>query len=450
MTRPLGSFGRVNPPATRVMPVHEAIGILKAAGAVPAMTMLPYGNGRSNGDSCQNRDGAVVDMRALDRIRDFDPELGLLTAEAGVLLSDVIAHAAPFGFFPAVVPGTRFVTVGGAIANDVHGKNHHRRGTFGCHVESLELMRSDGKVYRCSRDDNAGLFAATLGGMGLTGIILSATLRLMRVPALDVAEQVTPLAGLDQYFDLAEAADAANEYAVAWIDQLATGRNAGRGLLLTGNHAPEPATARRPAGRKSVPFQPPVNVLNRPFLSVFNAAYRWSRSRQAGVHTTAWEKFFFPLDGVRDWNRLYGPKGLFQHQSVIPPEAARRTIPALLHAAREAGQGSFLTVLKRFGAAPSPGMLSFPRPGYTLTLDFPNRGAGTLALLDELDAITIAAGGAVNPYKDARMSAATFGASFPNWERLEAVRDPVFMSSFWQRTAMRLKTHDDVTLRAAE
>lgn len=449
MTMPLGSFGRTSPPAMRVMPADQAIDALKGAKAAK-VSMLAYGNGRSYGDSCLNKDGAVVDMRGLNRIRSFDPDNGLLTAEAGVLLFDVIARAAPHGYFPAVVPGTRFVTIGGAIANDVHGKNHHRRGTFGCHVESLELLRSDGKVHACSRDRNARLFAATIGGMGLTGIILSATVRLMRVAALDVAERVTPFAGLGDYFDRAEEADAENEYAVAWIDQLATGRKAGRGLLLTGNHAAGPTPARRGGRTKSVPFQPPVNVLNRPFLMAFNAAYRWSRSREPGVQTTGWEKFFFPLDGVRDWNRLYGPKGLYQHQSVVPEGAARRTIPAMLQAARDAGQGSFLTVLKRFGTIRSPGLLSFPRPGYTLTLDFPNRGARTLALLDELDAITLASGGAVNPYKDARMPAETFEASFPDWQGLEALRDPAFMSSFWQRTAMRLKTREVAQLRAAE
>ncbi len=449
MTEVLGSFGRANPRAARVMPVREAIDLLKNSGAEPA-SLLAYGNGRSYGDSCQNADGAVVDMRPLDRIHGFDPEKGLLIADAGVLLSDVIAHAAPHGFFPAVVPGTRFVTLGGAIANDVHGKNHHRRGTFGRHVESLELLRSDGRVHSCSRDRNARLFAATIGGMGLTGIILSATIRLMRVASLDVAERVVPFDGLDGYFDRAEEADAANEYAVAWIDQLATGRRVGRGLLLTGNHAPQALAPRKHSRARAVPFQPPFNVLNRPFLMAFNAAYRLGRTRRTGVRTTGWEKFFFPLDGVRDWNRLYGPKGLFQHQSVIPDEAARRVVPELLAAARAAGQGSFLTVLKRFGAIGSPGLLSFPRPGYTLTLDFPNRGSPTLALLDRLDAITVAAGGAVNPYKDARMSPATFGASFPVWEELEALRDPAFMSSFWQRTAMRLAASAEGCLRAAE
>jgi FAD/FMN-containing dehydrogenase len=450
MSPALGSFGRTSPPTQRVMQAGEAIAVLKGGTAGPAM-MLPYGNGRSYGDSCQNQDGLVVDMRALDGIESFDPQTGLIVAQAGVLLSQIIDLAAPHGFFPAVVPGTRFVTLGGAIANDVHGKNHHRRGTFGCHVEAIELLRSDGRTYTCTRTANARLFAATIGGMGLTGLILSATIRLMRVGSIDVIEEVAAFGSLDDYFDRAEDADRVNEYAVAWIDQLARGGAAGRGLLLTGNHAPAGQHApSRPAGTRRVPFQPPVNLLSRPFLTAFNAAYRWSRGRRPGPQLTGCGTFFFPLDGVRDWNRLYGPKGLFQHQSVIPAEAARRTVPVLLHAARQAGQGSFLTVLKRFGDVRSPGMLSFPRPGYTLTLDFPNRGAATLSLLAELDAITVAAGGGVNPYKDARMSAATFGASFPDWQRLEHMRDPAFMSSLWARTAMRLRTRGHASLRAAE
>jgi FAD/FMN-containing dehydrogenase len=185
--------------------------------------------------------------------------------------------------------------------------------------------------------------------------------------------------------------------------------------------------------------QPPFNVLNRPFLTAFNAAYRWKKGKSAVPRQAGYQGFFFPLDGVRDWNRLYGPRGLFQHQSVVPEEKARRIVPALLEAARRAGQGSFLTVLKRFGGVRSPALLSFPRPGYTLTLDFPNRGERTLRLLAELDRIAVEAGGAVNPYKDARMGPETFAASFPQWQRLEALRDPAFISSFWARTAKRLE-----------
>lgn len=449
MSAPYQSFGMATPAASRFMPAAEAIVQLKAGGVRPG-ALLAYGNGRSYGDTCQNHGGAVVDMRSLNRLLKFDPETGLVEADAGVMLSEIIAHAAPFGFFPAVVPGTQFVTLGGAVANDVHGKNHHRRGTFGCHVEALTLLRSDGRTYRCSASDNPRLFWATIGGMGLTGLILSVSMRLMRVPSLDIVEKAVPFAGLDAYFDLAPAADEANEYAVAWIDQLAGGRRAGRGILFTGNHAEHgQRVASQDGSRFSVPFQPPLTVLNRPFLKVFNAAYRWRKGRPES-HQTGYQGFFFPLDGVRDWNRLYGPKGLFQHQSVLPEDAARETVRTLLAAARKAGQGSFLTVLKRFGSVRSPALLSFPRPGYTLTLDFPNRGEATLRLLAELDRITVDAGGAVNPYKDARMSAETFEASFPEWQRLETLRDPAFLSDFWARTAMQLAARRTAAPQAAE
>jgi FAD/FMN-containing dehydrogenase len=400
--------------------------------------MLAIGNMRSYGDTCMNSGGATADMRQMNRIISFDPDTGVLTAEAGVMLSDIIAEAAPHGYFPAVVPGTQFVTLGGAIANDVHGKNHHRRGTFGRHVIGFEVLRSDGTVTACDATRNADLFATTIGGMGLTGMILRATIQLMRVSSVDVSETVTPFASLDGYFDMAEAADAENEYAVAWVDQLASGKNTGRGVLLTGNHAEAGDAAKIVAGASfGVPIQPPVNLLNRPFLMAFNFAYRSAKSAKRHKRST-YNSFFFPLDGVRDWNRLYGPHGLHQHQSVIPDDAARSAIPDMFAAAHRAGQGSFLTVLKRFGDIASPGLMSFPRPGYTLTLDFPNRGRSTLALLSELDRIAIDAGGAVNPYKDARMSAETFAASFPDWRALEAERDPAFMSDFWQRTAMQL------------
>jgi len=429
------SFGRTFPPAARAVDADQAVRTLLERRPL-GQPMLAVGNMRSYGDSCLNAEGVVADMRGMDRILSFDPATGLLTAETGATLEEIIARVAPDGFFPAVVPGTQFVTLGGAIANDVHGKNHHRRGTFGCHVVSLDLLRSDGEVRHCTPAQNPALFAATIGGMGLTGVILRATIRLMPVASLDIDEVVTPFRSLGEYFDLADEADARNEYAVAWVDQLAAGRNAGRGLLLTGNHAGDKSPPR--SGRAlAVPFQPPVNVLNRPFLKAFNLAYRTAKSISRAKRS-GYRGFFFPLDGVRDWNRLYGPRGLHQHQSVVPFDTGRVAIPAMLEAARAAGQGSFLTVLKRFGDVPSPGLFSLPRPGYTLTLDFPNRGASTLALLERLDAIAVEAGGAINPYKDARMSAATFEASFPNWRALEQLRDPAFMSDFWRRTAMAL------------
>ncbi|MBX3576955.1 MAG: FAD-binding oxidoreductase [Rhizobiaceae bacterium] len=441
-------FGRVNPPSRRVLAADEAIALLRSRNAQPA-SILGHGNGRSYGDSCLNGRGWVADMKSMNRILTFDPDTGVLEAEAGVMLADIIAYAAPLGFFPPVVPGTEFVTLGGAIANDVHGKNHHRRGSFGRHVESMTILRSDGRVHRLIPLMSSRLFEATIGGMGMTGLILTATIRLMRVTSPDVVEQVTPFRDLREFFDLAPQADARNEYAVAWVDQLASGSDAGRGLLITGNHAPASATPPQGRGRPlRVPFQPPFTVLNRPVLTAFNAAYRWSKTRNGAPHRTGYRPFFFPLDGVRDWNLLYGPRGLYQHQSAVSEEAGPRAIPALLAAARDAGQGSFLTVLKRFGSLRSPGILSFPRAGYTLTLDFPNRGKRTLDLLARLDRITIDAGGAVNPYKDARMAAETFAASFPDWRIVEAARDPAFMSDFWARTAGKLAAREPMPAAA--
>ncbi|MCV0397913.1 MAG: FAD-binding oxidoreductase [Rhizobiaceae bacterium] len=432
------SFGLARRGRENGLPAPDAVALLEKGAVMPG-GLLAYGNGRSYGDSCLNDAGMLADMRGMDRILGFDPATGIIEVEAGVMLWDLVARAAVHGYFPPVLPGTRFVTVGGAIANDVHGKNHHRRGTFGCHVEELVLLRSDGRRLTCSATDNPELFSATIGGMGLTGLILSAKLKLMPVGSAGIVQTVRPFPALDAYLDMAEQADADNEYAVAWIDQLATGRKAGRGLLITGNHAEGgPVQALGANTRLSVPFQPPVTVLGRPFLTIFNEAYFQAKRRQATPRTVGPLGFFFPLDGARHWNRLYGPDGLFQHQSVISFETARTALPALLEATREAGQASFLTVLKRFGRVASPGLLSFPRPGYTLTLDFPNRGRATLDLLARLDRITVDAGGAVNPYKDARMNAATFEASFPHWRRLERLRDPAFLSDFWRRTAMAL------------
>lgn len=445
------SFGHLTESRREVLSAGEAAALLRTDTVAPD-SMLGFGNGRSYGDSCQNSNGVLVDMRCRNQILAFDPATGVLEAEAGVFLSDIIEFAVPHGFFPPVVPGTKYVTLGGAIANDIHGKNHHRRGTFGCHVLSLRLLRSDGTEYECSRAKNRNLLAATVGGMGLTGLVTTATIRLMKVSSLEIEETVTPIGSLNDYFDLAADADDANEYAVAWIDQLASGRREGRGLLLTGNHSRGRINGSH-TSRKSllaVPVQPPLNLLNRPFVRMFNTVYRLAKSRGNARRFSSYTSFFFPLDGVANWNRLYGPRGLVQHQSVIPEAEARRAIPTLMRAAREAGDASFLTVLKRFGGLASPGILSFPRPGYTLTLDFAFCGPATVDLLQKLNRITVEAGGAVNPYKDAHMSAETFAASFPAWPDLEVWRDPAFMSDFWSRTAMELPAKQLPLLEAAE
>lgn len=403
-------------------------------------TWLAFGNGRSYGDSCHNDRGMLIDCRSANRILGFDEATGTLTCEPGLLLDDILAFAIPRGYFLPVTPGTRYVSVAGAIANDVHGKNHHRRGTFGMHIEQFKLLRSDGQSLICTPDDNGDYFAATLGGMGLTGLITEATIRLMKVGSPDIRQRSFRFDRLDDYFDHFKAFDEAHEYAVAWIDQLARGRHFGRGILMGGDHAEAAESkAKQPgAPRISVPFTPPVNLINTASLRVFNELY--FRKHKAGEHTqtVSWSGYFYPLDAIGNWNRLYGPRGLYQHQSVYPEERGHDTTVRLMECAQRHGHASFLTVLKRFGPARSPGLLSFPKPGFTLTLDFSNQGPRTLKLLDALDDIVMDAGGAVNPYKDGRMGPETFAASFPNWRALETLRDPAMVSDFWRRTAMVL------------
>ncbi len=401
-------------------------------------SLLPFGNGKSYGDSCHNDAGTLLDNRNHKDVLEFNPETGVLRAQTGILLCDILEHILPHGWFLPVTPGTQFVTLGGAIANDVHGKNHHRAGTFGRHVNCFEIARSDFGTQICSPDRHSELFDATIGGLGLTGNITWAELRLMKVASADIDQQIIRFSNLENYFALAGEADRNNEYSVAWIDSHATGRGFGRGLLLNGNHADNGnLTYQVSKPRISVPFTPPFSLINGLALRAFNQLYYHKQRKVESNDRVACSSYFYPLDGIGNWNRLYGPKGLYQHQCALPVENAETVVADLLKACQKAGQGSFLTVLKRFGNVPSPGLLSFPREGFTLTLDFPNSGARTLALMHQLDQITVQAGGAVNPYKDARMSAVTYQASFPRWQELERLRDPVLMSDFWRRVTLK-------------
>jgi len=411
-----------------------APGAWMAAPAPQRGLVLAHGNGRSYGDSCLNDGGRLIMARQLDRVLSFDRESGLVTCEAGVLLDDLLKLAVPAGWFPPVTPGTCFVTIGGALANDVHGKNHHRAGTFGRHVRAFELIRSNGERLTCAPDINAALFAATIGGMGLTGLITQVTLQLMPVASAEMMQETIPFDGLDAFFAIAAQSDATHDYTVAWIDALAGGSGLGRGVFFRANHAP---ASRQPPSRprRSLPFpvRPPIPLINGVTLRAFNLLYRAMQPRSAEPRRIAYRPFFYPLDRVRNWNRAYGPGGLRQFQCAIPMAHARDGVEEMLRRTQAAGEASFLTVLKLFGDVPSPGMMSFPLAGATLTLDFPNRGARTERLLDQLDAIALAAGGRVNPYKDARMSRATFEASFPRWRDFAAHIDPGFSSSFWRR-----------------
>lgn len=396
--------------------------------------VLVYGNGRSYGDSCLNDGGSLIAGYRLDQIISFDREAGLITCEAGVLLDRILELAVPQGWFLPVTPGTAFVTVAGALANDVHGKNHHRAGTFGRHIRAFELVRSDGSRLTCAPDLNAELFAATIGGMGLTGLITQLTLQLMPIASAEMSQEAIHFDSLVRFFEIAAESDAGYDYTVAWVDALADGAGFGRGVFFRANHAPGSAGAPVRAPR-SLPFplMPPFPLINRLTLRGFNMLYRAMQPRSPAPQRIPYRPFFYPLDRVRNWNRAYGPKGLRQFQCAVPMAQAREAVEEMLRRTLAAGEASFLTVLKLFGAVPSPGLMSFPIPGATLTLDFPHRGERTLKLLDELDRVAIAAGGRVNPYKDARMSPQTFAASFPHWRDFARHVDPGFSSSFWRR-----------------
>jgi FAD/FMN-containing dehydrogenase len=395
-------------------------------------SVLPYGCGRSYGDSCLNDGGLLLDVRRLDRLIAFDAEAGLLRCEAGVTLAEILALIVPHGWFLPVVPGTRWVSVGGAIANDIHGKNHHRAGTFGAHVTRLELLRSTGERIVCAPDD--ALFQATVGGLGLTGLVTWAEIRLKPIVGSGIAMERIRFPGLDAFFELA-AEDHAFEYTVAWVDCLARGSRLGRGIYMRGDHAPLDGPAPSPLGaaRLTVPVDAPAGLLNRVTLALFNEAYYRGQLGSRRRSVVPYAPFFFPLDGVGDWTRLYGPQGFVQYQCVVPGAPAAGPIRTIFERIARSGEPASLGVLKRFGAARSPGMLSFPREGTTLAVDFAVRGTRPFALLDDLDAIVREAGGAVYPAKDARMSPESFRAFFPQLDRFRPHQDPKFSSSFWRR-----------------
>ena len=396
-------------------------------------SLLVFGNGRSYGDVCLNEGGVLLLSKSLNRMVMFDESSGRLTCESGVLLKDILDVCVPKGWFLPVVPGTQYVTVGGAIANDVHGKNHTAEGTFGHHVLQFELLRSDGERKVCSLTSHPDWFKATIGGLGLTGVITWAELQLQPVPSSYVRCQTKRFGNIDEYWDMNLTALQEWHYNVAWIDCLAKGRAIGRGLLTSANHSLSPG-GRAPWRERELcfPLTPPVSLVNLPSLKAFNTFYYY-KPISPGVVFQHYAPYFFPLDGIRDWNRMYGKKGFYQYQCVVPKLVEKEAIKALLKVISQYQDGSFLAVLKSFGNKTSAGLLSFPKEGSTLALDFPNRGSRTLKLLRALDDVVKDAGGALYPAKDARMSGSLFRDSFPNYEIFQSFIDPRFCSSFWRR-----------------
>lgn len=377
--------------------------------------LIARGNGRSYGDSAIST-AATVDMRNFNRMVAFEPVSGRLIAEAGVMLGDIVTTFLPRGWFPMVTPGTKFVTLGGAIAADVHGKSHHKDGSFRSCVEWVDVMGPDGAVVRCSTHDNVALFDRTLGGMGLTGIVLRAEIRLRSVETAWIRQTTIAAPDLKAAMAAFEAAHDAT-YSVAWIDCLGTGATLGRSLVMLGEHAvradllPQQAQVpfqTKPKRKLSIPIDFPAFVLNSLTVRAFNALYFWAGTRKTGTQLVDWDSYFYPLDSILGWNRIYGRRGFAQFQCALPLVQSEAGLTALLGEIAKARSGSFLAVLKRFGKQDSA--FSFPMEGYTLALDFPVTNK-TLALLERLDQITIAHGGRFYLAKDSRMSSATLRAS---------------------------------------
>jgi FAD/FMN-containing dehydrogenase len=387
-------------------------------------SLIARGNGRSYGDAALSRHRVLETLKA-DRLIAFDAQAGLVTCEAGLLLADLLGIIVPRGWFVPVTPGTKLVTIGGMIAADVHGKNHHHAGTIGRHVVSLDLLTADGRIRRCSLREETELFAATCGGMGLTGVILSATLRLDRIETSWIRQETRRAPNLAEAIRLCDAS-LDWTYAVAWIDCVAQGEALGRSLVYLGEHAARDEVRDRklavPRRRvRPVPFDLPGFALNRWSVAAFNELYY--RRGKPGTAYVDYDRYFYPLDALRDWNRLYGGAGFLQYQCVIPLAASTEGLGLLLQRIARAGSGSFLAVLKRLGPE-GDGLLSFPLEGYTLALDFPAVQAN-FSLLAELDAITADHGGRIYLAKDARATAAAIQRGYPRLGRFQAIRRAV-------------------------
>jgi len=402
----------------------------------PDARLLPVGAGRSYGDVCLLENGTLLHTRGLDRLLAFDPETGILRCEAGVTLAEILDFAVPRGFFLPVTPGTKYVTVGGAIANDIHGKNHHIAGTFGHHVQSFELVRSDGTRILCSPSQNQQWFTATIGGMGLTGLITWAEVRLRPIVSRSIDYVGEKFVGIDEFLDLSRRATA--EYTVAWIDCVATGKNFARGIFMQGEHSKEPGKLEKSKEPWLVfPIDLPAFALNRFSMAAFNTAYYHKQFPKQKTAKVDYEPFFYPLDSVLHWNRIYGKSGLLQFQNVLPHEGGREGMVEILKAITRSGLASFLAVIKFFGDVPSVGMMSFPQPGIMLALDFPIRPEVSFDLLERLANITLEYGGRMYSAKDARMTPQQYQAFYPQWREFERFIDPSFDSAFWQRVTGR-------------
>lgn len=402
-------------------------------------SLLVHGLGRSYGDVSLNTPGSLVSTKFLTNIISFDSENGTIECESGVSFSEILHVYVAKGWFLPVTPGTKYITVGGAIANDVHGKNHHNAGTFGNHVLSFKLLRSDGKIYHCSPTENKELFSATIGGMGLTGIILSAQFKLIPIKSSFINQKIVAFENIKDYFTKSEKYESQYPYSVAWLDSLAVGDKTGRGVIMLGEHADATYGFHKPnsffhKGFLFIPIDAPDFILRNTGIQAFNNLYYNLKARQQGEDfITHYEPFFYPLDSVNNWNKLYGKRGFYQLQFTLQKDK-KDVMNEVMDRISNSKLGSFLAVLKTFGDIPSPGMLSYPRPGYTLALDFANNGKETKTLIKDLMKLIAEHHGQFYPAKDLLMDSKEYYESYPRWKDFIKHIDPGMNSDFWRRT----------------
>ena len=444
----LWGWGRTNPTVADDITVdaHALVAALKEAGPRGA---LARGLGRSYGDAAQNGGGLIVRLAPGGGDVVLDPATGMATVGAGVSIDELLRIIVPRGFFIPVTPGTRFVTIGGAIASDIHGKNHHVDGSIGNHIESVTMMLADGSTVAMGPDHTPALFWATVGGMGLTGVMLDATIRLLPIETSRMRVDTSRVADVDALFATMSDGDDDVRYSVAWIDLVAKGRHLGRSVLSRGEHAvlgdldAKQAAAPFAYGPHQLiavpPLVPPMGVLNHASIAAFNECWFRKTPKHRVGEIQGIGAFFHPLDLVGSWNRLYGKRGMVQYQFVVPfgEEDAMRTVVERLSAS---GAASFLAVLKRFGAA-NPAPLSFPRAGWTLALDVPAASRGLGDLLHGLDRVVLDAGGRHYFAKDAHMTPDAVRRGYPRLDEWKAIRnevDPhgVFQSDLGRRLGL--------------
>jgi FAD/FMN-containing dehydrogenase len=403
--------------------------------------MLAYGQGKSYGDACLNDQGILLDTSSLNHFISFDADKGMLTCESGVTLAEILQLISPHGWFLPVTPGLKFITVGGAIANDVHGKNHLTAGSFGHYLKEFELARSDGSRLLCSPIQNTELFNTTIGGIGLTGLITWAKFSLKKISSVYLTSEQIVTKNLDEVIDLFAQSKDTYEYTIASIDSSAQAKKIGCGYFLRGNHQEASPVNLLDVFHKpkvTIPAPLPVSLLNSLTITAFNRFYYHRQTTKEKKMRLHYDTFFYPQDIVGNWNYFYGPPGFIQYQCQVPTQNAKQTLSEIFTTFQKAGFASPLTTLKMLGSKPSLGHLSFPQAGFTLALDFPNTGEKLLRTLNTLDTIVQKVGGRTYLAKDARMSPSMFKASYPTWQKIVPHIDPAFSSNLWRRITSKI------------